>query len=93
MTLPETVAHPYRVNGVNGVASDAETIIPPYGVNNVNGVTPAYEIHPDIVQAPEDPGNLGNAPDPPAAPPDPGIFGISGRVQGDESNDREVFEL
>jgi hypothetical protein len=55
--------------------------------------TPLYEVHPDIAQAPENTENTGNASDHPAAPPISGIFGISGRVQDDEANGREVIEL
>jgi hypothetical protein len=52
--------------------------------------TPAYEVHPDIAQAPENPGNTGKAsPEPPIS----GNSGILGRGPCDGANGREVFEL
>jgi hypothetical protein len=56
--------------------------------------TPAYEVHPELLAAPENPENTANVPSCSTEPPD---SGISGKSRRDEDNhhteDREAFEL
>jgi hypothetical protein len=56
--------------------------------------SPAYEVHPDLLGAPENTGNPGNAPGSADQPQDSGITGISRRPQDSSGSDgREVIEL
>ena len=58
--------------------------------------SPAYDVHPDLLGAPDNSADSSNSPSEPPPEAINGIGGIIGRVQGDESPppiDREVFEL
>jgi hypothetical protein len=54
--------------------------------------TPTWEVHPELVRAPENPGNTGNGPSPAAPPTDSGISGNFRRVPESPKGDiRAVF--
>jgi hypothetical protein len=55
--------------------------------------SPAYEVHPEIVRAPENPGNTGDGPEHREARPNSGIAGNPGRVEAHGADGREVIEL
>jgi hypothetical protein len=52
-----------------------------------------YEVHPDLIGAPDNPGNTANDVDPSDAPAIRGISGKSWQVQSGEEGGREVCEL